>query len=82
MHETGPFKVDLSKLQASAHEAGLGALLGTAQIEERLLRLERAMLRIESMNSATLSLLHKLVDAIRVAKTGAVPRAAAGDQKE
>jgi hypothetical protein len=82
MHETGPFKVDLSKLQASAHEAGIGALLGTAQIEERLLRLERAMLRIESMNSATLSLLHKLVDAIRVAKTGAVPRAAAGDQKE
>jgi putative secretion ATPase (PEP-CTERM system associated) len=82
MDETGPFKVDLSKLQSSAQEAGIGALLGTAQIEERLLRLERAMLRIESMNSATLSLLHKLVDAIRVAKTGALPRAAAGDQKE
>ncbi len=73
MEETGPFKVDLSRLQASAQEAGIGPLLGSAQIEERLLRLERAVLRVESMNSATLSLLHQLVDAIRVANTEVVP---------
>ena len=64
--ETGPFKVSLSKLQLSAIEVGMGSPLSVGQIEERLLRLERAVLRVESMNSATLSLLQQLVDAVRV----------------
>ena len=66
--ETGPFKVDLSRLQMRSIEAGIGAPLGAGQIEERLLRLERAVLRVESMNSATLSLLQQLVDAVRAAQ--------------
>ena len=66
--ETGPFKVNLSRLQMSSIEAGIGAPLGAGQIEERLLRLERAVLRVESMNSATLSLLQQLVDAVRAAQ--------------
>ena len=69
--ETGPFKVDLSRLQMSSIEAGIGAPLGAGQIEERLLRLERAVLRVESMNSATLSLLQQLVDAVRAAQADA-----------
>lgn len=68
--ETGPFRIDLSKLQTSALQAGIGAPLGEAQIEERLLRLERAVLRVESMNSATLGLLQQLVDAVRVSQPG------------
>jgi general secretion pathway protein A len=68
--ETGPFRIDLSKLQSSALQAGIGAPLGVAQIEERLLRLERAVLRVESMNSATLGLLQQLVDAVRVSQPG------------
>lgn len=68
--ETGPFKINLSKLQLSSIEAGIGAPLGVAQIEERLLRLERAVLRVESMNSATLGLLQQLVNAVRVVQTG------------
>lgn len=82
MDETGPFKVDLSRLQAGAQEAGIGPLLGSAQIEERLLRLERAVLRVESMNSATLSLLHKLVEAIREVNTEPVPRASTEELPE
>ncbi len=82
MDETGPFKVDLSRLQAGAQEAGIGPLLGAAQIEERLLRLERAVLRVESMNSATLSLLHKLVEAIREVNTEPVPRASTEELPE
>ena len=66
--ETGPFKVSLSKLQLSAIEVGMGSPLSVGQIEERLLRLERAVLRVESMNSATLGLLQQLVDAVRVAQ--------------
>ena len=68
--ETGPFKVNLSKLQLSAIEAGIGAPLGFSQIEERLLRLERAVLRVESMNSATMGLLRQLVNAVKVAQDG------------
>jgi putative secretion ATPase (PEP-CTERM system associated) len=63
---TGPFKIDLSRLQVSAEDAGIGSPLGVAQIDERLLRLERAVLRVESMNSATLGLLQKLIDAVKV----------------
>jgi hypothetical protein len=47
--------------------------LGIAQIEERLLRLERAVLRVESLNSATLGLLQQLVAAVRDAQHGAEP---------
>ena len=68
--ETGPFKVNLAKLQLNAIEAGIGAPLGVGQIEERLLRLERAVLRVESMNSATLGLLQQLVNAVKVAQPG------------
>jgi putative secretion ATPase (PEP-CTERM system associated) len=68
--ETGPFKVNLSKLQLSAVDAGIGSPIGIGQIEERLLRLERAVLRIESMNSATMGLLQQLVNAVRVAQEG------------
>jgi general secretion pathway protein A len=68
LNETGPFKVSLSKLQLSAMDAGIGTPLGASQIEERLLRLERAVLRVESMNSATLNLLQQLVDAVRLAQ--------------
>jgi len=68
--ETGPFRIDLSRLQTSAIEAGIGTPLGVGQIEERLLRLERAVLRVESMNSATLGLLQQLVDAVRVPPPG------------
>ena len=68
LSETGPFKVDLSRLQMRSIEAGIGAPLGAGQIEERLLRLERAVLRVESMNSASLSLLQQLVDAVRAAQ--------------
>jgi len=67
--ETGPFRVDLTKLQFSAVEAGIGTAAGVGQLEERLLRLERAVLRVESMNSATLGLLQQLVDAVRQART-------------
>ena len=73
--ETGPFKVDLARLQASAIEAGIGAPLGAAQIDERLLRLERAVLRVESMNSATLGLLQKLVEAVRVTRDSSASEA-------
>ena len=66
--ETGPFKVSLSKLQLSAVDAGIGAPLSVGQLEERLLRLERAVLRVESMNSATLALLQQLVNAVRRAQ--------------
>jgi putative secretion ATPase (PEP-CTERM system associated) len=73
LNETGPFKVSLSKLQLSAVDAGIGMPLGIAQIEERLLRLERAVLRVESLNSATLGLLQQLVAAVRDAQHGAEP---------
>jgi putative secretion ATPase (PEP-CTERM system associated) len=68
MNQTGPFKLDLARLQAAAQEAGIGAPLGASQIDERLLRLERAILRVESMNSATLSLLQQLIDALRAVR--------------
>ena len=66
---TGPFKIDLGRLQLSAEDAGIGSPLGVAQIDERLLRLERAVLRVESMNSATLGLLQKLIEAVRVSQS-------------
>ena len=66
--ETGPFKVDLSRLQLGFSAGDTGAPLMGGQLEERLLRVERAILRVESMNSATLGLLQQLVDAIRAAQ--------------
>ncbi|MBL8379259.1 MAG: AAA family ATPase [Burkholderiales bacterium] len=68
LNETGPFKLDLAKLQFAAQDAGLGSPLGAGQIDERLLRLERAILRVESMNSATLGLLQQLIDAVRATR--------------
>ena len=66
--ETGPFKIDLSRLQLALPSGDAVAPLMGGQLEERLLRVERAILRVESMNSATLVLLQQLVDAIRVAQ--------------
>lgn len=70
LDETGPFKVNLAKLQIDAAQAGIGAPMSLGQIEERLLRLERAVLRVEGMNSATLGLLQQLVNAVKVAQAG------------
>lgn len=71
LSETGPFKLDLARLQVAAQEADIGSPLGAGQIDERLLRLERAILRVESMNSATLSLLQQLVESVRTARVEA-----------
>ena len=64
------FKVDMSRLQFGGEELGsarsLVAELTSGQFEERLLRLEQAVLRVESLNSATLNLLQQLVSAVRV----------------
>ena len=66
--ETGPFKVDLSRLQLALPSGDAVAPFAGGQLEERLLRVERAILRVESMNSATLGMLQQLVDAIRAAQ--------------
>jgi hypothetical protein len=44
----------------------LVASLSASQLAERLLRLERSLLRLEHMNAATMNLLRQLVQAARI----------------
>ena len=65
--------VDLSKLELNGEDAEqvsrVIAGLTAGQLGERLIRLERSMLRLEASNSATLALLQQLVDAVRNGKS-------------
>lgn len=59
------FDIDLTSLEIDAQAAedasNLLAHLNSDQLAERILRLERSLLRLERINSATLSLLQQLV---------------------
>ena len=63
----GAYKVDPGRLQLKPETLGtapnLVARMNQGQLEERLLRLEQAVLRVESLHSATLNLLQQLVTA-------------------
>lgn len=67
--EGNPLDVDLSQMTLDGNTADQAsrvlADLKTGQADQRLLRLERSMFRIERSNAALLSLLQQLVDAIR-----------------
>ena len=62
--------IDLSRLAVDPNTAEQAsrviADLRTGQSEQRLIRIERSMVRLERNNAALLSLLQQLVDAVRV----------------
>jgi putative secretion ATPase (PEP-CTERM system associated) len=68
--DAGNFEIDMSKLDLggrSLEEASnLVATLAAGQVSERILRLERSLLRIERINSASLALLQQIVASMRV----------------
>jgi hypothetical protein len=75
-----PLAVDTSRLSLDAASADaisqhLGSLASSQQ-GDRLLRLERSLLRLEQVNGETLELLKKLVKAVRkdAADGGVVPK--------
>ena len=61
--------IDLSRLTLDASTADQAARvisdLKSGQVEQRLIRIERSMFRLERNNAALLSLLQQLIDAIR-----------------
>ena len=68
--ESGILDIDLSRLELDASTAGQAARviadLKNGQAEQRMIRMERSMVRLERTNAAVLSLLQQLVDAVRV----------------
>ncbi|MBK7674462.1 MAG: AAA family ATPase [Candidatus Accumulibacter sp.] len=67
--DSGILDIDLSRLavdHSTADQASrVIADLRTGQSEQRLIRIERSMIRLERNNAALLSLLQQLVDAVR-----------------
>jgi general secretion pathway protein A len=67
--ESGILDIDLSRLGLDASTADQAARviadLRNGQAEQRLIRIERSMFRLERNNAAVLSLLQQLVDAVR-----------------
>ena len=68
--DSGILDIDLSRLAVDPSTADQAsrviADLRTGQSEQRLIRIERSMVRLERNNAALLSLLQQLVDAVRV----------------
>ena len=67
--ESGILDIDLSRLEldASTAERASRAIadLKSGQTEQRLIRIERSIVRVERSNAAVLSLIQQLVDAVR-----------------
>ena len=67
--DSGILDIDLSRLAVDPNTADQAsrviADLRTGQSEQRLIRIERSMVRLERNNAALLSLLQQLVDAVR-----------------
>jgi general secretion pathway protein A len=67
--DSGILDIDLSRLAVDPSTADQAsrviADLRTGQSEQRLIRIERSMVRLERNNAALLSLLQQLVDAVR-----------------
>ena len=67
--DSGVLDIDLSRLAVDPSTADQAsrviADLRTGQSEQRLIRIERSMVRLERNNAALLSLLQQLVDAVR-----------------
>ena len=67
---SGAIEADLARLEidVAAAEAAANRLVGLrrGQVSERIARLEQSLLRLERLNSATLTLLQQLVGSIRV----------------
>ncbi len=67
--ESGILDIDLSRLGVDASTADQATRvisdLKNGQAEQRLIRIERSMFRLERSNTALLSLLQQLVDAVR-----------------
>jgi hypothetical protein len=70
MTDSGILDIDLTRLALDGSTADQAARviadLKTGQAEQRMIRIERSMFRLERNNAAVLSLLQQLVDAVRV----------------
>ena len=78
--------VDLSKLKIDPEVAeGMGKQLARLSAEQRLdqlQRLERSLLRLERLNVQTLSMLQKLVSAVKQPAGSAAPADVAADKPQ
>lgn len=67
--DSGVLDIDLSRLEldASTAERASRAIadLKSGQAEQRMIRIERSIVRLERSNAAVLALIQQLVDAVR-----------------